>query len=91
VLLAAPPRWFADNIVQISLVALVVLTVLVLRMVQKTAMRITLLVLIAAVALFVYVNREPLKACAETCECEIADRNLDVPFCDPDLDLSSRP
>jgi hypothetical protein len=58
-------------------------------MVQKAATRTILLVLIAAVALFVYVNRDPLRACARTCECQIAKQDLTVPLCDPDLDLSS--
>ena len=43
------------------------------------------------VGVLVYVNRDPLKACAVTCECQIADQDIDVPFCDPDLDLSARP
>ncbi len=86
---AATPAWFADNIAAICLVALVLVTVGVIRLVQKTATRVTLLALIAGVAVFVYVNRAPLEACARTCECQIADRDLDVPFCDPDLDLSS--
>ncbi len=84
---AAAPAWFADNVAQISLVTLLGLTVLVVRMVQKLSLRLVLLGLIAAVGLFVYVNREPLKACARTCECQIADRAIDVPICDPDFDL----
>ena len=89
-LLAATPRWFSDNIAPISLVVLALCTLAVLRMVQKTAMRVTLLVLIGLVGVFVYVNRDPLKACAATCECQIADRDIDVPFCDPDIGLSGR-
>lgn len=87
VLLAATPAWFADNVAQISLVTLLVLTLLVVRMVQKAMVRLVLLGLIAAVALFVSVNREPLRACARTCECQIADRDIDVPLCDSDLSL----
>lgn len=91
VLLAATPGWFADNIPEISVVVLALCTVAVLRLVQKTATRVMLLALIVAVGVLVYVNRGPLKSCAVTCECQIADRDLDVPFCDPDVGLSARP
>ena len=84
---AAAPAWFADNVAQIALVTLLVLTVLVVRLVHKAMLRLALLGLVAAVGLFVYVNREPLRACARTCECQIADRDINVPGCDPDLDL----
>ena len=86
-LLAATPAWFADNVAEITLVTLVVLMVLVIRLVQKAMLRLALLGLIAAVGLFVYVNREPLQACARTCECQIADRDITVPSCEPDIDL----
>jgi hypothetical protein len=85
--LAATPAWFADNVAQIAIVTLLVLTVLVIRMVQKLSMRVLLLGLIAGVALFVYVNRNALEQCARTCECRIADRDLSVPICDPDVAL----
>jgi len=84
---AATPAWFADNVVTIAVVTFLVLTGLVLRLVTGILLRSTLLALIAAVALFTYVNRQPLQACARTCECEIADRHLTVPACDADLDL----
>lgn len=86
-MVAAAPAWFADNVTQIAVGTLLVLTVLVVRMIQKASMRAVLLGLIALVALFVYTNRRPLEACARTCECEIAGRHLTVPTCDPDLSL----
>jgi hypothetical protein len=49
-----------------------------------------LLGLIGCVALFVYVNRDALEACAKTCECQIADRDISIPTCDPDIDLGAR-
>ena len=87
-LTAATPAWFSENIVPISLVVLLLLTFAVVRLVAKAGTRLVLLGLITAVAVFVYVNRAPLESCARTCECQIADRHIDVPFCDPDLDLS---
>ncbi|MFZ6002509.1 MAG: hypothetical protein ACOYXM_01120 [Actinomycetota bacterium] len=84
-MVAAAPSWFADNLREISAVTLLVVTVLVIRLVQKAVMRTVLLVLIAVVALVVYVNRAPLNACVRTCECEIAGRHVTVPACEPDL------
>ena len=81
---AATPGWFADNVTQISVGTLLVLTLLVVRVIQKTTTRAVLLGLIALAALFVYVNRRPLEACAKTCECEIAGRHISVPTCDAD-------
>lgn len=86
-MLAATPAWFADNVAQIATGTLIVLTVLVVRLVQKAAVRLALLVLIAIVGVFVYVNRAPLRACARTCECEIGGRHISVPTCSPDLKL----
>jgi hypothetical protein len=85
--LAATPAWFADNVAQIAIVTLLVLTVLVIRLVQKLSTRLLLLGLIAGVALFVYVNRNALEQCARTCECQIADRDISVPICESDIEL----
>jgi len=84
-MLAAAPAWFADNVGWIALGTLVALTVVVLRMVQKLVLRLALLGLIAAVGLFSYANRDALRDCSRTCHCRVADRQIDVPFCDPDL------
>ncbi len=84
-MLAATPAWFADNVPQIATGTLLLLIAVVVRFVQKMAVRLMLLVLIAVVGLLVYVNRAPLRACARTCECEIAGRQITVPICEPDL------
>lgn len=86
-MLAASPAWFADNLTQISVGTLLVLTALVIRLVQKVAVRAALLVLIAAVTVFVYVNRAPLETCAKTCECDLGGRHITVPTCSPNLKL----
>lgn len=81
---AATPAWFADNVGPIAILMLLVLAVLVLRLVQQTALRLFLLALIAGVALLAYANRDPLQACARTCECQIAGRDVTIPACHPD-------
>ncbi len=79
--LAATPPWFADNLTMIAVVTLLVLSVLVFRMVQKTALRLTLLGVLAAMALFVYTNRVEFETCARTCECRIANQDITIPAC----------
>jgi hypothetical protein len=86
-LVAAAPAWLADNVAQIAIGTLAVVTGLVVWVVQRTVLRMALLGVMVAMALFIYVNREPLRACAQTCECRIADRDITVPACSPDLEL----
>ncbi|MGQ0432928.1 MAG: hypothetical protein ACT452_11060 [Microthrixaceae bacterium] len=86
-MLAATPAWFADNLAEISTGTLLVLVLLVVRLVQKAAVRMALLALIAVVGVLVYVNRDPLQACAKTCECELGGRHITVPTCNKDLKL----
>jgi hypothetical protein len=88
-LVAAAPAWFADNAALVSIGVLVVVTVLVAWVVQKTTWRFALLGVMLALALFVYANREAFRACARTCECRIAEQDITVPACDPDLDLGA--
>jgi hypothetical protein len=89
VLVGAAPSWFADNVGLIFVALLLLGAIVVFRVVKETVTKVMLLALIAGVAVFAYVNRSPLKACAETCECEIADQEISVPFCDPNFELSS--
>lgn len=86
-MLAAAPAWFADNVLAISGGTLAVVTFLIVRMIQKAALRLALLAVVAVVGVLVYVNRDPLEQCARTCECRIADRDIHVPTCQSDLDL----
>jgi hypothetical protein len=86
-MLAATPAWFANNLPQIAVGTLLVLTFLVIRLVQTVMVRTVLLGLIALVGVLVYVSRATLKACAQTCECEIGGRHITVPTCQPDLEL----
>jgi hypothetical protein len=84
--LAATPAWFADHIVLIALATLVLVTVLVIWVVQRTTVRIACIGVGAILALLVYVNRGPLEVCARTCECRIAGQDLTVPACEPQTD-----
>ena len=82
---SATPAWFADNVTPIAVVTLIVLSIVVVRMVQKVMTRTILLTLIAGVALFVYANNEALTACASTCNCRLVGQDVDVPLCDTEL------
>jgi hypothetical protein len=87
VLVAAAPMWFADNLYLIAIVVLAVVTLLVLRVVTDAASRFIIVGAVVALAVFVYVNRVPLEACARTCECRIVRQDVTVPFCQSDLEL----
>jgi len=80
-MVAAAPAWFSENLLLIAGGTLLVVTALVVRMVQKAALRLALLVLVGAVALFTYANRVELERCATTCECQLVDRQVTVPGC----------
>lgn len=86
-MLAAAPSWFADNLTAIAAGTLLLLTVVVVRMVQKATVRLVLLLLIAGMAVFAYANRAELKDCAMSCECRLVEQDLTVPGCGSDLRL----
>jgi hypothetical protein len=88
--LAAAPEWLTENILLIAIGLLAVSTLALFRFVRKTSARLVCLALIVALAVLAYVNRAPLKACADTCECSLGGRDVTVPFCDP-VDLSAAP
>jgi len=88
VLVGAAPEWFADNIVVIAAVVLAVVTLLLLRMVKETVTRLILLAIVVGLAVFVYANRVPLEACARECRCRVVRQDVEVPLCNPDLQLS---
>jgi uncharacterized membrane protein YeiH len=83
--LGAAPAWFADNILLIAAITLGAVTVLIVRLVTKTATRLALLAVAAALAIFVYANRFALEECADTCSCSLAGRDVTVPVCNTDL------
>jgi hypothetical protein len=89
VLVGAAPAWFADHLVLIAGVVLIVVTLLVVRVMEKTVTRSAVLVVVVAVAVFLYANRVQLEECARTCECRIVRQDVTVPLCDPDLELSA--
>ena len=81
--LAATPAWFADHTALFVIGAVAALTVLVIWVVERTTARIVCIGVGLILALFVYVNRSPLQACARTCECRVAGHDLTMPACDP--------
>ena len=88
-LVGATPVWFSDHLLLIAAGVLGVVTILVLRVVSDAMTRLIIVGAVVAVAVFVYINRDPLEACARTCECRIVRQDVTVPFCNPELELSS--
>jgi hypothetical protein len=84
VLVAAAPEWIADNAALVTGIAHVGITILVIRVVRRTALRLALAGVGVVLALFVYVNRAPHEVCARTCECQLVGVDVSVPACEPD-------
>ena len=66
-------------------VVLLVLALLVIRFIQKLVLRLVLVGLLVVVGIGIYVNRAELAECTRTCSCQVADRQVDVPFCSDKL------
>ena len=82
-MLAAVPYWISDNIPLLSLCVMLLVAIVVLRTVQKAMTRILCLLLIVAVGIAVYIERDDLKQCVETCECAVFEVDLELPACSP--------
>jgi hypothetical protein len=82
--LAAAPEWLNDNVTVFAAVALGAVALLVMRTVQRIAVRIGLLVALLVAGGFVVIERDDLGECGRLCRCELAGVEVDVPFCTED-------
>lgn len=77
------PDWASpDNLRTVAIVVfvgLVVVFVLVVRFVQKLVMKATLLVVLAALGIGVWVQRAELGTCARTCQCRLFGVQVKIP------------
>lgn len=64
-----------------ALVVIVLVAFFVLRFVQKMALRVVLLGLLAGIGVFVWWERDNLRQCVPTCSCSIAGYKVQVPDC----------
>ena len=78
------PEWFSSNAALMIGIILAAVTILVVWVVQRTAIRVALVGIAVVLALFVYANRSHLEVCARTCECQLAGQDISVPVCDPE-------
>ncbi len=62
-----------------AIVALGVLAVLLMRFVRKLLLRLALIVLIAALAAGLWLQRADLQDCVETCSCRLFGQEVAVP------------
>jgi predicted membrane metal-binding protein len=61
----------------------VLLALLVVRLVVKTMTRFILLGTLLLLTLFVFVERDNIQECTQSCECAIAGFDVELPGCDP--------
>lgn len=84
ILAAAPYEEFVrDNSPVLAVVFCLILALLVIRLVIKTMTRMILLSTLLLMVLFVYVERDNIQECTQTCECAIAGFDVELPACDP--------
>lgn len=74
-------RWVRDHLPVVVMVALTLVTFLVLRLVVRMFTRVVALGVIAALALFVSAERQSIRECSRSCECELVGAIVDIPFC----------
>lgn len=81
---AAPYEEFVrDNSPVLAVFACLLVALLVVRLVVKTMTRMILLSTLLLMVLFVYVERNNIQECTQTCECAIAGAHVELPGCDP--------
>lgn len=84
ILAAAPYEEFVrDNSPVLAVVFCLILALLVIRLVVKTMTRMILLGTLLLMALFVFVERDNIQDCTQTCTCAIAGIDVELPACDP--------
>lgn len=83
-LVAALPDWLDPNLLQwVILVVIAVLLYLmyvVVRFVQRAAIKLVLFALLAGIGVSLWVQRTDLQDCARTCECSLYGQTVDVPW-----------
>lgn len=86
ILAAAPFEDFArENSPILAVLILVILGLLVARLIQKALTRLALIGILALVAFAVVIERHEINQCAQTCECELAGFDTEIPYCDRNL------
>lgn len=84
ILAAAPYEEFVrDNSPVLAVVFCLLLALLVVRLVVRTMTRMILLGTLLLLVLLVYVERDNIQDCTQTCDCAIAGFDVELPACDP--------
>lgn len=84
-LLAAAPYedFVRDRSPILAAVFLLLLALLVIRLVVKTMTRLILLGTLTLLVLGVYVERNNIQECTQTCSCSVVGVDVTLPACDP--------
>jgi TctA family transporter len=72
---AASLRW----IILVIIAAIVVAMYLVMRFVRKMATRVVFLVILAVLGIYLFVERENLADCVDTCSCSLFGMDVEIP------------
>lgn len=91
ILAEAPFEEFArENSPLLGVLILAILAVLTVRLITRALTRMLLLGLFALIALFVVVERDEITECTQTCECQLAGVDTEIPYCNRDLPRTGR-
>lgn len=72
-----------DNSPVLAAVVCLLIALLVVRLVVRTMTRMILLSMLFLAVLSVYLERDSIQECTQTCRCTIASVDVDLPGCDP--------
>lgn len=72
-----------ENSPVLAVVFCLIVALLVVRLVVKTMTRMILLSTLLLLVLAVYVERDDIQECTQTCECAIAGVDVELPGCEP--------
>ncbi|MEQ8841438.1 MAG: hypothetical protein RIB98_10675 [Acidimicrobiales bacterium] len=82
--LAALPEWLDPEmltwILLVVIVVLIYLMYVVVRFIQRVALKTVLFVALAGLGLSLWVQRSDLDHCARTCECSLYGQTVEVPW-----------
>lgn len=89
-LFAAAPfeDWVREHSPILAAVVCVILGFLVFRLIARTMTRMILLGILLLLTVFIGAERDEITECTQTCSCQLAGIDTDIPFCDSSLPRS---
>lgn len=82
----APLEDFArDHLPILVILICVILAILSARLIHRTMTRLVLFGILGMLSAFVIIERDEIRECSRTCECELAGIDTEIPYCNREL------